>query len=218
MKLRVIDEETGAGVSDAYEVRLPGWTEERFLAEAPEQGFHELRNGELIVHSPVNVRHQRIVRFLTTLLSVFTSRRSLGEVLNGPGVFRVHEGLLREPDVFFVSKGRLSSVREQYVGAADFIIEVVSEGGRRRDLAEKADEYASAGVGEYWVVDPGAREVAAHRLVTLEGPASGARYAVETVSEGRLESSAAPGFWIEVGWLWRRPLPAEYDCLREIAG
>jgi Uma2 family endonuclease len=218
VKLRVIDEETGAGVDEAYEVRLPGWSEERFLDEAPEQGFHELKDGELIVHAPANLDHQRVVRFLTFLLEGIVSKASLGEVFNGPGVFRVREGLLREPDVFFVSNERLSSARDRYAGAADFVIEVLSESGRRRDLVEKAEEYASAGVGEYWVVDPAGREVAVHRLEAPPAECPEARYAADTFREGRLESTAVPGFRIEVGWLWRRPLPSDYDCLREIAG
>lgn len=208
MKLRVVDE-NGVRVDEAYEVRLPGWTEERFFAEAPERGFCEFKDGELIMHSPVNIEHQRIVRFLTFLLNGVVSKRSSGEVFNGPGVFRPREGLLREPDILFVSNERLAGVREQYAGAADFVIEVVSAGSRRRDLKEKAEEYEAAGVAEYWAVDPAAREVVVHGLEER-------RFSVRKVTRGRLESTAVPGFRIEVNWLWQRPLPSDFDCLREL--
>ncbi len=208
MKLSVVDE-NGVRVSEPYEVRLPGWTEERYFAEAPEQGFCEFKDGELIVHSAVNVEHQDLVLFLASLLRVFVSKKSLGKVLGGPGVFRVREDLAREPGVFFVSNERLARLREQYAGAADFVIEVVSEGGRRRDLEEKAGEYEAAGVAEYWVVDPVSREVVVHRLE--EG-----RFAVQTVARGRLESTAVAGFWIQADWLWQQPMPGAYDCLQEI--
>lgn len=188
-------DENGVRVGEPYEVRLPGWTEERFLAEAPEQGFYEFKDGELIVHSAVNVEHQDLVLFLASLLRVFVSKKSLGKVLGGPCVFRVREGLAREPDIFFVSNESLPEVREQYAGAADFVIEVVSEGSRRRDLKEKAGEYEDAGVGEYWVVDPAAQEVVVHRLEQ-------GRFAVQEATRGRLESTAVPGFRIEVEWLW----------------
>ena len=36
MKLRLVDE-NGVEVAQPYEVRLPGWTEERYFAEAPEE-------------------------------------------------------------------------------------------------------------------------------------------------------------------------------------
>ena len=225
MKLRVVDE-TGVRVREAYEVRLPGWTEDRFFAETPDHGLYEFKDGELIVHSPVNLEHQRVVGFLSFLLRGVAAKRSLGEVFNGPGVFRPREGLLREPDVFFISKERLSGIRDQYAGAADFVIEVVSEGGHARDLEEKAGEYEAAGVAEYWVVDPAAREVVVHRLVegspeersaaASSGPQKVPTYRVETLMEGRLESTAVPGFQIEVEWLWQRPMPGLLDCLSEM--
>ncbi len=208
MKLRVVDE-NGVRVGEAGEVRLPGWTEQRYFAEAPERGFYEFKDGELIVHSAVNLDHQDIVGLLTALLRDVVYRGSLGRVFNGPGVFRPREGLAREPDIFFVSNERLPEAREQYAGAADFVIEVVSEGGRTRDFKEKAGEYEAASVAEYWVVDPAAREVVVHRLVDR-------RFAAETLAEGRLESTAVPGLRIEVGWLWQRPLPNQFDCLREL--
>ncbi len=212
MRLRVVDE-NGVAVDEPYEVRLPGWTEERFFAETPDQGFYEFKDGELIVHSAVNLWHQEIVRFLTFLLTGVVSKSSLGKVFNGPGVFRPREDLLREPDIFFVSNERLASLERQYAGAADFVIEVVSEGSRKRDLKEKAGEYETAGVGEYWVVDSEAREILVHRLDTEE---SEGRFTVRKVTRGRLASTAVPGFWIEVEWLWQRPLPSEFDCLREL--
>ena len=210
MRLQVVDE-NGVALRGPYEVRLPGWTEERFFAEAPEEGFYEFKDGELIVHSAVNLEHQGIVRFLTVLLTVFVSKRSLGQVFNGPGILRPRPDLCREPDIFYVSKERLSALKPQYVaGAADVVIEVISEGSRRRDLEEKADEYRAAGVGEYWVVDPARREVVVHVLVEGE-------YSVSKVAQGRLESSALPGFWVDAEWLWQKPLPSEYDCLGEVA-
>ena len=221
MKLRVVDE-TGVRVGEAYEVRLPGWTEDRFFAETPDQGFYEFKDGELIAHSAVNLDHQEIVGFLTFLLRGVVSKESLGKVFNGPGVFRPREGLLREPDVFFISKERLAGVRDQYAGAADFVIEVVSEGGHARDLEEKPGEYEAAGVAEYWVVDPALRaaavgypapppggEVVVHRL-------AGDRFEVRRVRRGRLESTVVPRFRIEVEWLWQRPMPGLLDCLGEI--
>ena len=105
MSVHVIDEK-GAELRGPYELRLPGWTEDRYFAEAPEQGFYEFKDGELIVHSPVNVEHQDVVGFLTFLLRGVASQGGLGKVVNGPGVLRLREDLDREPDIFFVSTER----------------------------------------------------------------------------------------------------------------
>ena len=91
----------------------------------------------------------------------------------------------------------------------DFVIEITSPGGESRDLDDKREEYEEAGIGEYWVVDPHAEQVVVRRR-------RAGSFDVTAVSQGRLTSEAVAGFWIEAGWLWRRPLPTETDCLREI--
>ncbi|MET8282573.1 Uma2 family endonuclease [Micromonospora sp. NPDC005174] len=47
----------------------------------------------------------------------------------------------------------------------DFVVEIVSPGSEAMDSVTKVREYASAGVGQYWVVDrDGAQTVTLHRL------------------------------------------------------
>ena len=45
---------------------------------------------------------------------------------------------------------------EEVWEGADLVVEVVSKDdkSRRRDLKEKREEYAQAGIREYWIVDP----------------------------------------------------------------
>jgi len=66
----------------------------------------------------------------------------------------------REPDLVFLRPDRLKTLKGQPMGA-DLVLEVVSEGeeNRQRDYVEKRREYAEAGVGEYWIVDPQERKV-----------------------------------------------------------
>lgn len=44
----------------------------------------------------------------------------------------------------------------EYWDGADLVVEVVSGGikDRQRDLIIKRDEYAQAGIPEYWIIDP----------------------------------------------------------------
>ncbi len=41
----------------------------------------------------------------------------------------------------------------------EIVVEVVSEGGEKRDYEEKRREYLAAGVKEYWIIDPARRQV-----------------------------------------------------------
>ena len=74
-------------------------------------------------------------------------------------------------------------------------MEVVSTGDndRRRDLREKREEYALAGIPEYWIVDP---ELGRITVLTLDGTS----YAVHgEFSRGeQATSKLLPGFAVDV--------------------
>ncbi|GIX46141.1 MAG: hypothetical protein KatS3mg131_0352 [Candidatus Tectimicrobiota bacterium] len=202
--------DTGEELREPYLLRIGGWTEERYFAEAPETRLAEFEDGDLIVPSPANIRHQDLVRFLTFLLCGFLSARGLGKVFNGPAVVRLRPGLDYEPDIFVVLREHLHRLEAQYFsGAPDLVVEVISPGGRNYDLRTKAQHYRTHGVPEYWAVDPEACELYQHLLPA--DPA--APYACRVYASGRLASAVLPGFWLEVSWLWQEPLPAEKPLL-----
>lgn len=140
----------GKEVMEPYLLRLAGWTEERYFQEAPEMQMVEFADGDLIVHSPANIRHQQIIGFLTMLLRGYVRSKNLGEVLNGPGVVQLRPGLDYEPDICFVTREQCDLFNEQYFsGAPTHIMEVVSPGTRHHDLVTKATHYQEYGVPEY---------------------------------------------------------------------
>jgi Uma2 family endonuclease len=57
---------------------------EAYLAWADEDIHAEWVNGEVIVYMPPKIQHQRVVRFLLQLLSLFTQLCRSGEVLVAP--------------------------------------------------------------------------------------------------------------------------------------
>ncbi len=58
-----------------------------------------------------------------------------------------------EPDISVIcDNGKLND--KGCVGAPDWIIEIVSPGSRRMDYFTKLFKYRTAGVREYWIVDP----------------------------------------------------------------
>lgn len=50
-------------------------------------------------------------------------------------------------------------------GAPDWIIEIVSQSSRRIDYSIKLFKYRSAGVREYWIVDPEKSRIMVHDLM-----------------------------------------------------
>lgn len=213
LPLKVIKIDTQQEVLEPYILRIGGWTEERYFKEAPETGFVEFEDGEIIMHSPVNIKHQKIVHFLTFLLTGYVSKHDLGMVLNGPAVVRLRANLDYEPDIFFISKDQLEQLKGEYfLGAPALIIEVLSSVSRNHDLKTKAVNYRRYGVPEYWAIDPEYSILYQHTLPkALRGP-----YSIKTYKEGKLASKIIAGFWIEVSWLWQEPLPRELSCLEEI--
>ncbi len=196
-----------------YLLRVAGWTEDQYFKEAPESRFVEFEDGEIIVHSPVNIRHQQIVRFLTFLVGGYVEARDLGDVLNGPAVARLRPGLDYEPDIFVIAAEHLNQLEEQHFsGSPALVIEVTSPGTRNYDLRTKPPNYREHGVPEYWAVEP--RQLTLYQHLLPQDPS--APYLVTQHTEGRLESQAIAGFWIDVGWLWQEPLPKQLGCLQQI--
>ena len=198
----------GVPVAEPFLLRLAGWTEERYFAEAPEDRLWEFEKGELLVHSPATPRHQEIVGILAFLLRGYAEERGLGKVFTGPAVLRLREGVAKEPDIFVILNNRMENIAPTRVeGPADLVVEVASAGTRSYDMGEKAGVYQEGEVQEYWVVDPDRRAVVVHRIPGWQ---------VTTHTQGRLPSSALRGFWIEVDWLWPDPQPAALPCLQRI--
>ncbi|MBI2899511.1 MAG: Uma2 family endonuclease [Planctomycetes bacterium] len=199
MRVTLLDEEKRP-LPGPWLVRIPGWTRQRYLAEAPESQFCEFERGEILMHSPVAVRHQQIVRFLTYLLLHYCRTHRGGEVLNGPAVLQVSEDTCREPDIFVIPPERVAGMGDlPVVAVPSLIVEVVSPGTRNLDLRIKSAEYRATGAAEYWAVDYERRELTAH-------------WPARVPTSGTLESSALSGFRIQAEWLWTDPLPSEIEC------
>ncbi len=198
---------------EPYLLFIGDWTEERYFDEAPETGFVEFADGEVIMHAPVTIRHQRLVGFLTFLLTGFVQKYNLGVVLNGPAGVRLRPDLDYEPDVFFIPADQLPQLEKTYfAGSPALIVEVISPATRNYDLQIKAANYRKDNVSEYWVVNPDKKILHLHTLPS--NPLD--TYHVEQHQDGRLESKILSGFWIDVAWLWQENLPSELSCLEQI--
>jgi Uma2 family endonuclease len=192
-------------------------TEEEFVEWC--RGFENLRaewvDGEVVVMSPVNLKHLRLSGFLLRVMADFVDARDLGEVNGAEYINRFRAGsrlLRRLPDVFFIAKDRLNLLQPTYLdGAPDLVVEIVSPDSTARDWREKYLDYEAAGVREYWIIDPLSKILEVSRR---EGEAFHFQPIAE--SEGRVASEILPGFYLQPAWLWQEPLPKVRDVLREL--
>ncbi len=188
-------------------------TYEEFLNWADEDTWAEWVNGEVVMTSPANTRHQHIVHFLLNLVRPFVEQRNLGVVLSAPFQMKLSQSG-REPDLLFVAREHLGRLKETHLdGPADMVAEIVSPESVGRDRGDKFQEYEKAAISEYWLVDPVRGWVEIYRL-----DARGRYVLAFGGEEGTFHSQVIPGFWLRVEWLWQEPLPPTIRTLAQIAG
>jgi Uma2 family endonuclease len=138
--------------AQVFPVRYP-CTEEEYLALDGNIRL-EYADGFLEVLPVPTIFHQLILFFLCRQLHAFVVARNLGTVVPAGYRVRIRAGKHREPDVLYISSKHRSRIGKDFCTKADLVMEIVSEHNRRHDLVTKRDEYARAGIPEYWIVDP----------------------------------------------------------------
>lgn len=127
----------------------------------PEDQAGELVNGRLVEEEVPDYVHEVVVAFLIHLFRSWTAPRG-GMVAGSGAKFAVGSDRGRKPDVTVYFPGSQLPPRRGLVRTPpDIAVEVVSSTPRdgRRDRVEKLDEYASFGIGFYWIVDPELRSL-----------------------------------------------------------
>lgn len=140
------------------------WTETYYFALPDTNRYVELSEGRIIMPPHPTRSHQIALLELYVCLRTFVEENALGQVLVAPLPVRLWSGKIREPDIFFLSKEHSDRAGEQVYGVPDLVVEVLSSGTEQVDRGEKLFEYARAGVGEYWLVDPGKRRIEVYIL------------------------------------------------------
>ena len=139
-------------------------TYEDFLLFPDDGKRHELIDGEHFVTPSPDVRHQRVLRHLSSWLDRFAAEHGLGEVFFAPLDVLLSEHDVVEPDLLFVATDRSAIVTPANVrGAPNLVLEVLSPASRGRDEVLKRALYERTGVDEYWLVDPEAETVKVFR-------------------------------------------------------
>ena len=173
------------------------------------EGRFEWVGGSLIEMAPPSPEHGRRMLFLAEILDAFVESNEAGTVFPDGLAMRLDAEVVRIPDVAFFKKSSLDRIKPTHSeGGADLVVEIVSPESRGRDRGDKYYEYEKAGVEEYWIVDIERRSAEFYRLQ------DGLYAPVMPDAEGKAHSSALPGFFVRVDWLWSRP--KLLDALREL--
>ncbi len=182
----------------------PGTATERDVVRifACEKRLCELVDG-VLVEKAMGYWESVLAITLGRLLGNFVAERNLGVVAGEAGMMRLAPGLVRIPDLSFVSWARLpGGPREPLPDLVpDLAVEILSEGNTEQEMAGKRHEFFGAGCRQMWFVDVRARTVevffATDRSVLLrEGQ----------VLEG---GDILPGFSVPLVQLFGEPTPDE---------
>lgn len=172
-------------------------------------------DGEVVVFEMPGLLHQTLTYWLVMLLELYAKRRSLGRVVGAE--YEMKLDLVRssrKPDIIFVANEHLERLTEQrLIGPADLAVEIVSPSSGPRDRKHKLGEYASAGIPEYWVVDP--RPLRRSSTVYHLDDEQVYRAAPHR-PDGTLDSTVLPDLRLPAAWLLADPLPDLVDALEAL--
>jgi Uma2 family endonuclease len=117
----------------------------------------------VLVEKAVGLRESFLGIALASILRGFVRPRNLGIVTGADGMMRLFPGLVRIPDVAFLSWERLPNRRVPTeplpAVAPSLAVEGLSTSNTPREMARKRRDYFAAGVHLVWQVDPRTRTV-----------------------------------------------------------
>ena len=122
----------------------------------PEGLRAELIDGKMYMMAPPNLKHQKLVMELSAVIHQHIKKYGGNcEVLPAPfAVFLNNDDRnYVEPDISVIcDKNKLTD--KGCNGAPDWVIEITSPSDPQRDYGIKLFKYRTAGVREYWIVNP----------------------------------------------------------------
>lgn len=122
----------------------------------PEGQRAELIDGQIYMMAPPNARHQDIIFSLSRKIADYIDEnKGTCKIYLAPyAVFlNADDKNYVEPDISVIcDKNKLDD--KGCHGAPDWIVEVVSPSTQRMDYSVKLFKYRTAGVREYWIVNP----------------------------------------------------------------
>lgn len=153
----------------------------------------EFIDGEVVVHSPVRLKHNLVTGALFKLLDTYVLQNRLGFV----GIEKIMSRFTRndyEPDIVFFGKEKAAQFQSEQTifPVPDFIVEILSDSTEERDRGVKFTDYALHQVPEYWIIDPDTETVEQYFCE------DGKYFLHAAIQNGDIESRVVEGFRIPV--------------------
>ncbi|MGE3181334.1 MAG: Uma2 family endonuclease [Phycisphaerae bacterium] len=126
----------------------------------PDDGArYELIDGIVTMSPSASFQHQLICgEIYDQIKTIIRQIPSIGVVVFESDVLLEGVGkkgdLVYRPDLAFLSGDRSKQIKTRIRIAPDLIVEIISPESRSLDTVTKFHDYARAGVGEYWIIDP----------------------------------------------------------------
>jgi Uma2 family endonuclease len=142
----------------------PGMATEEDAIELTERKIHlcELVDG-ILVEKAMGAFESLLAGEIVRLIGNFVRAHKLGAVLGADGMLKLAPGLIRIPNVAFLSKAKFPSGRYPRTSAwslaPDLAVEVLSDSNTAEEMKEKLHDYFTAGTRLVWYVEPQLRQV-----------------------------------------------------------
>jgi Uma2 family endonuclease len=176
-------------------------------------GIHaDLVGGKISLHSPVNLRHAKLVNFVDSMMRQYIEEHDLGALHRETVAVRLGVRDTFLPDLAYFTNEQAARLGETHAAfAPTLVVEALSPATAARDRGAKFSAYELHGVQEYWILDP-------HQLDHRFYRRAGDMLVEFAAGAGRIDSVSLPGFWVKRAWLDPERLPAVRACLAEIGG
>lgn len=171
-----------------------GATPEDVLTIHDREGrLFELVEG-VLVEKAMGYEESELGLLIGSLLLAFVRPRRLGHVTGADGAMQLFPGLVRIPDVAFVSAVRLPVGKRPRAPIPDLVpdlaVEVLSKSNTSKEIRRKLGEYFGAGVRLVWIVDPRRQTVRVHTI-----PGRSTTLGIDDTLDG---GEVLPGFRLEL--------------------
>jgi len=142
------------------------WSQEQYLRLTQQtKRLLEFTDGVIEVLPVPTRKHQAISRFLFLVLLAFVQPRG-ATIFYAPLRLRIRPSKFREPDLLLLLDPADPRNQNDFWLGADLVVEIISPDDPGRDTHVKRVDYAEAGIGEYWIVDPMKNSIT---VLALEG-------------------------------------------------
>lgn len=121
----------------------------------------ELIDGEIYYMAPPSTKHQRVSSYLhNEIYNYIKKNQGQCEIFAAPFAVFLNEDdtTYVEPDISVICDPH-KITDKGCQGAPDWVIEIVSPSSKTMDYYTKLFKYQTAGVREYWIVDPNKQRV-----------------------------------------------------------